>query len=318
MFFENFNIPLPKEKIKAKYKNLTEFQCWYRKLTNMALSIFEWEGLPDTCDAWCLEYSLLMYGKACIAKKDIIGLVSLPCQESNMFNIYGYTNKAIAYGFNGDTFEFDCYMPGSDNSGVQGVMLYDNPARFPYSRYIIDGAYRLSDNIRSIDVAVKKLKNPYWIVCNQNQMATVKKSLGDIDNNENAIITSTSLTPDDFRVLPTSTNPQILQGLWDNYNNSYDIIKEVLGINNNEQSDKKERLLTDEVNANNFITDMFLQLRLKQREEFCERVNETFGTKISVGLSETFERFEQSMDNYVMNEGSTLDDNQDEGADSNE
>ena len=119
--------------------------------------------------------------------------------------------------------------------------------------------------------------------------------MSDIDNNENAIITASNLSPDDFKILPTSTNPNILNGLWDNYNNYYDVVKELLGINNNEQSDKKERLITDEVNSNNYVTDLFLQFRLKQRQDFCENVNKIFGTNISVELSSTFQAFEETL-----------------------
>lgn len=298
MYFEQFNIGIAKPSIKAKYKNMIEFQGWYRKLCNMNMSIFEWENLPETCNAWCLEYSLMMYGKACITKDDLGNLMSIPCQESNMFNVYGFTSSIIAYGFNGQTWNKTCYMPGSNNTDAEAVMIYDNPSRYPYSRYIIDAAYRLADNIRAIDVAVKKLKNPYWITCNPSQLPSVKKSLDDIDNNENAIITASALNPNDFQVLPTATNPTILNGLWDNYDNTYDVIKEVLGINNNNQADKRERLIRDEVNSNNYITDMFLQLRLNEREEFCERVNEVFGTDISVRLSDTFLAFEHQIDGY--------------------
>lgn len=310
MFMENFGIPIEMPKAKAKYKNMLEFQGMYRKLVNMALNIFKWNNLPETCNEWVLEYSLLMYGKACIMKDDIRGLLSLPCQESNMFSIYGYTSDIIAYGFNGYTKQVPCYMPNSGNEDTaQAVMLYDNPSRYPYSRYIIEYAQRLADCVRSIDVAVKKLKNPYWIVCTNTQVPTVKKSLSDIDNNENAIITASNLSPDDFKILPTSTNPNILNGLWDNYNNYYDVVKELLGINNNEQSDKKERLITDEVNSNNYVTDLFLQFRLKQRQDFCENVNKIFGTNISVELSSTFQAFEETL--------TSEDDEDDEGVDDN-
>ena len=58
---ENFGIPIEMPKAKAKYKNMLEFQGMYRKLVNMALNIFKWNNLPETCNEWVLEYSLLMY-----------------------------------------------------------------------------------------------------------------------------------------------------------------------------------------------------------------------------------------------------------------
>ena len=73
---------------------------------------------------------------------------------------------------------------------------------------------------------------------------------------------------------------------------------------------KKERLITDEVNSNNYVTDLFLQFRLKQRQDFCENVNKIFGTNISVELSSTFQAFEETLVNESVED--------DEGADDNE
>ena len=52
------------------------------------------------------------------------------------------------------------------------------------------------------------------------------------------------------------------------------------GLNNN--FEKKERLLTDEVNSNNDYVSSNIDLMLKTREEFCKEVNKMFGLNISV------------------------------------
>ena len=69
-------------------------------------------------------------------------------------------------------------------------------------------------------------------------------------------------------------------------------MKELLGVNNNPNVDKKERLLVDEVNANNEATEDNISHRLKERELFCERVNKAFGLNISVSVN---------VENYVDN-----------------
>jgi hypothetical protein len=55
----------------------------------------------------------------------------------------------------------------------------------------------------------------------------------------------------------------------------------VIGINN-ANTDKKERLITDEVNANNEETHALADLWLEQLKECCEKVNAMFGLDISV------------------------------------
>jgi hypothetical protein len=56
-----------------------------------------------------------------------------------------------------------------------------------------------------------------------------------------------------------------------------------MGINN-ANMDKRERLVDDEVRANNEQVEMSYQIMLKAREMACEKINKLFGTNISVEL----------------------------------
>ena len=87
-----------------------------------------------------------------------------------------------------------------------------------------------------------------------------------------------------FRVVPTNVDTSVLESLWTHYNRLDSHFRTIMGINNNNNQDKKERLIVDEVNANNEATDIQLQLRLMQRQKFCKICNEYFGTNISVKI----------------------------------
>ena len=50
----------------------------------------------------------------------------------------------------------------------------------------------------------------------------------------------------------------------------------------NANTDKKERLITDEVNANNEETESLCELWLEQLKKTCDKTNEMFGIDISV------------------------------------
>ena len=54
-----------------------------------------------------------------------------------------------------------------------------------------------------------------------------------------------------------------------------------LGINNN-NTDKKERLLVDEVNANNEFILVNIEHMYEERKLACELINEKFGLNITV------------------------------------
>ena len=68
-----------------------------------------------------------------------------------------------------------------------------------------------------------------------------------------------------------------------NTQNKFELEREILtffGLNNN--FEKKERLLVDEVNSNNEFISSNVDIMLKCREDFCKEVNEMFGLNISV------------------------------------
>ena len=283
----------------AKYENNIEWQNTFINLLNIASYTFEWSGLPDTCNERFLELALLYHGRACMVHDDIAGFLTLNANPSSMITIYGLPDHIIATGANGFNHEYTCYIEGGgSDQDVQAVMCRDNNLMYPYINYIIKATDRLMSAMRSIDVASKKLKNPYFITADEAQVTSVKKILADIDNNNEAVITSKSTMPDMFKIFPTNIDASVLTTLWNHYNNLDNQIRTILGVTNNNQTSKRERLLVDEINANNDYTSINVELRLREREKFCEYVNQTFGLNISVKIRNEF----------VNTEGGTTDD----------
>ena len=57
----------------------------------------------------------------------------------------------------------------------------------------------------------------------------------------------------------------------------------ILGLNNNDSNNlKKERLIVDEVNANNQEIEMYLDTDYKNRKKACDEINNKFGLNITV------------------------------------
>ena len=59
---------------------------------------------------------------------------------------------------------------------------------------------------------------------------------------------------------------------------------------NNTPVDKKERLITDEAEANNQLIDSFTDLQLQARQKACDEINAMFGLNISVEPRSTVEK----------------------------
>ena len=55
-----------------------------------------------------------------------------------------------------------------------------------------------------------------------------------------------------------------------------------IGLNNNSQADKKERMLVDEVNVNNDYINRNVDILYNARELACKKINEKFGVNWKV------------------------------------
>lgn len=281
----------------AKYENNLEWQNTFINLINIATYTFEWENLPDTCNERFLELALLTNGMACLVNDEELGYLSLFANPYYNINIYGQFTEIRGVGWNGFNRSYKSYLEGGDNTDAKAVLCRDNNMMYPYLFYIIRATDRLMSAMRSIDVASKKLKNPYFINCDETQQLSIKKIIDDIDRNEEAIITSKSTMPESFKIFPTNMDVSTLKVLWEHYNNLDSQIRTILGIDNNAQSAKRERLITDEININNEYTNLNIDMRLHQRELFCDYCNETFGLNISVKKREMFSKYDNNIEN---------------------
>ena len=85
--------------IRSALRNTWDYTDYEDMLTEIALSRFSWEGLPDTGDERYLERALFFNGQACFVKDDVMGsLLSLKVTTSGKFDVYGIPVDREAYG----------------------------------------------------------------------------------------------------------------------------------------------------------------------------------------------------------------------------
>lgn len=281
---------------QARFKNSQELQNQLMRWVNIALNLYEYEGLPDSVDVRMIEMSFLLRGAAMIA--EIEGnLFSLLCAPGGNYNLYGNPLTAYGYGLNGFNREFKLWVPGSDapltrdgvqkreGKGFNAVMGFDNKARFPYINYITTTAMRIADIKRAEDVIRTNLKRPAIIAVEESQVSSVQTAIKSKDSNEEAIVIGMhGFSPDSAKVWDLKTDPTLLSAFADAYEREENIMREVFGLNSLPNQDKKERLITNEADANNQATQSNADIRLLARKEFIEHVNEAFGLDCSVRL----------------------------------
>lgn len=260
--------------INGKLPNMNTMTAndYYDRLRLIALSLFEWEGLPEGCNARYLEETLFLKGRILFFKDDTLGYLNLSCTPSSALNVYnepiGYT--AVSHGYN--------KMYSRDNS----VLIRNNYLERPTDQTVMLFASRLTEAERTIDTNIKAQKTPYIITCDDKDRLSMKNFYKQIEDNEIAIFGSKSLNIAGLKVLKTDA-PFIADKL---QNYKHEIWNEALtffGINN-ANSDKRERLISDEVNANNEVISINAQAMLLTRLEACEQINKMYKLKASVKM----------------------------------
>lgn len=275
---------LNKKKV-ALYDNNVEFQNIFYNLLNILMYSFSIEGLPDSCNERFFKLNLIFNGYAALIKDPDLGYLSLgvrPTMESSELNIYGEFPDVHAFGWNGFNKTYTNYMYGTDNTDAEAIICRDNDLMYPMINVIWMYAKRLTDTMRTLDVTARKLKTPYFITCDEAQKSSIKKILDDVDFNQDSIIANRSTMPNEFNVLQTGVQPESVRVLWEHYSNLESEIRTFLGINSAANLDKKERLVVDEAQANDILTDINIQYRLKSYQQFCDTVNNLWGLNISI------------------------------------
>lgn len=275
----------------AEYENNRQFQEVYIYLTNLFLELFEWENLPDTCNQRALETVLYFQGCALFFRDDAVYAKTkypviddiagpyywhTPVNLNGNLNIYYEHVGLTAYSYNYHK-QFRI-----DNS----VLIRNNKMMYPTYFTMIMYAEKIVEAMRAIDVTVENLKVPTIIACDEEQYTTAKALTVDRSNNLPAIFTSKFFRPDSIQVMPTGTNPQILADLWQHQHNIYNELLTRIGINN-ANTDKRERLNSDEVNSNNDLLDLSVRTFLQERQDACYRINKTYpDLNVSVKIRE--------------------------------
>lgn len=258
---------------QTKVLNQNTFVDYYNRLTNLALSIFEWQGLPDSVSVRYMETALFGSGRCLFFKDPMLGYLALRGGPDGPLNVYGDPITVRANGFNGYNKQL---QPG------EYVMIRNNLQTIPTETTIRLFAQRLTQAERSIDVNVSAQRTPVLILCEDKQRLTLKNVYQQYVGNEPVIFADKSLAPENFRVLKTDA-PYVADKLQLYKTDLWNDCMTFLGINN-ANTDKRERLIVPEVEANDQLVTTSAQVMLLTRQDACKEINKLFGLNISVRM----------------------------------
>ena len=263
---------------QSAYRNNRTYQQYYNRLTELALSMFEWKDLPKTVDARFLEMCLFSDGMSVFFEDEELGFLALQCMIGGHLNVYRIPMERRAYASNG-------YNRQLDNTN--SVIIFNN---FLHTNSMLDiemFSLRLYNLDRAIDVNANAQKTPVLITCGENERLTLVNLYNQYDGNEPVIYGNKNLDPNALKVLKTDA-PYVADKLYELKTQIWNEALTYLGISNINVV-KKERMITDEVTRNMGGTVASRYSRLESRRQACQKINEMFGLNISVDYREDFQ-----------------------------
>lgn len=266
-----------KETDLAMRINNETYADYLDRLKLLATSLFTWEGLDEIAGKGAsrfLELSLYEYGRACFIKDDELGYMALRVNPSDTFNVYMLPTKVQAWSIG--------YQKNFDFDDV--VYIMNNELQIPTARTIGQFAYRLYETERTIDVNLIAQKTPVLIEGDTKTILTLKNVYMQYSGNTPFIFGSKAFdVSNKLNVLNTNA-PYLIDKLELHKHEIWNECLTYLGIDN-ANTDKKERLITDEVESNNQLINYYLSCFYKTRKKACEEINEKYGLNIDIKLN---------------------------------
>lgn len=264
-FLSDLYAPRGKRVKQAAAINTATYNYYYTRMRNLAMSVYQWDNLPETCNARWLEKQLYYRGIAAFVNDPDIGWLSLAVNPEDTINIYG------------ESLHYNAFSNGYDRrfSIDDTILIRSNYTCVPVDFAVRQFAARLYNIECAVDTNINAQKTPLMIVTDDKRKLTMENLYMQYDGNVPVIIADKSLDPDAFTVLKTDA-PFVADKLSDQKAIIWGEFLTFIGINN-VGMEKRERLTNDEVNANNQHIDMQAQTGLLTRQEAARHLADRTG-----------------------------------------
>ena len=265
------------------------YNMYRNQILSLALTRFEWHGLPPTCNARFLEWTLLTQGQATISfPKDQEGIFySTQVTWQGAPNIYDNPPRWISIGNNGWRFEA---------SPLTGVVVWDNLLRMPILDAIDLMARELTDLSRTEQINRLHQKTPYLITGPQDKKIDLTNLWKQISGGEPAVIGTDGLSQIEVKAISTEV-PYLASEIDAAIQNTWTRIYQLLGIE--AMPFKQERQIEDEVISQQAPSSMQALGFLAARREAAEVLNTRFEQYLEEPITVTM-REDWQTDNFDM------------------
>jgi len=249
-----------------------------RYLLQKAMSVFEWK-LPPTWNKDFFLYVLYCLGHLAIINTDKFGVIPQPCGLMGYNVFYQPTNAIITNplltGIIQPRIDRECVIIKlqPDYCGIMDLVNF-------YANLLTQAATGVGVNLNNSKAAM------LFFADRKAAAEAYKKAFDAMSNGQPGVVISKDLINADGSpawniVQPNVKETYITDKLLSDMRKIEAMFDTDIGIPN-ANTDKRERLITDEVNANNVETYSKCALWLEELQTSCEKVRRMFGVDVSV------------------------------------
>jgi hypothetical protein len=268
---------------EAVWLNDQTYLDYKHRLKKIATSIFEWKNLPDSMDSEYIEYCLYALGQCAFLKTEEYGFINTKATINGNLNLYGLPTALNCYSFGSVQYNRNVYYGGdSTDENTECILVKNTQDRNPVPTVTTLElfAYRLYQAERTADVNIKNAKRSRLILTTENQRLTMENVFRQYDSNVPYIFGDTENfkkgSVDSLDISSAFIGSDIMKYKKEIWNEALTF----LGVDN--FSEKKERLVTEEVGTNNEVINLNLMSFLAPRQKACELFNKKYGENIEV------------------------------------
>ena len=255
--------------------------CRYftKYLLQKAMSVFEWD-LPETWNKDYFLYVLYCWGYVAVVNTDKFGVIPQGCGLKGYDVFYAPTHAVIANPLLSGIME--------PRIGTQCELLKLQPDFSGILDLVGHYAEQMALASQSVSVNLLNSKLSYVFTAKTKALAeSLKKMYDQIASGEPAVVI-------DSRLKNAADGEETWKSFEQNVGGNYIVTNLLADLRKieamfdteigipNANTDKRERLIQDEVNANNIETYSKCAMWLENLQDACKRVNDMFGLSIAV------------------------------------
>lgn len=284
----------------SKNRQITHKNLLLSQYENMAVQMIQWKGMPNEIPKYAPERWLYTQGQATFFKIPVTGEYTiLPVASGSVkLDIYGRPQewRAFAVGQSEQARYINNLTLNTDNA----VLIWSNQRHTADTIYVNEIVDKMVSIDRTLDINNLIMRTPFAIKGNKDNILTMQNVIKSINDGDAFILENdtTGAVTNDIDVIDLGVDWLGVE-LSEQYETYHDRILRFFGIDYL-PVEKRERMVTDEANANNQELEIRRSARLEYRKVACDEINKLFGLNISVEYKEVDYGANSPADTQVM------------------